>query len=308
MAFGPGFCEASSSTLYSNCATFNIGCYLYELSASQYIPVKAGNYSDGVKCADVLTNGYINTWIDCPDIYAITKYRNCSTGDVSDSGSNIPVAYGYFPSDPNFVPYSQWWYKDYGDCVVVSGQTPYPCYVNYIYSSTPVTSVNNVKPLYPLSTTLYDQGGTNGANACNNTLATPTPTPTTTSTPTNTPPNTPSNTLTPTPTPTTVFTISYSFTTTATSAYMTISKNGNTVVALTADGSGNLTVYGSDTISIYSYTTSNGSNTAYNGLTVVDNGSTIYNNTATDPTTAVNSYGTYNPTGDGSITVNAYEF
>jgi len=239
---------------------------------------------------------------------AITKYRNCTSGELTESGSNIPVAYGYFPSDPNFTPYSQWWYKDYGDCVVVSGQTPYPCYVNYIYSNTPVTSVNSVKGLYPLSTTLYDQGGTNGANACNNILATPTPTPTPTLTISLTPTNTPTNTLTPTPTPTTSFTISYSFTTTATAAYMAISRNGNTVVTLTSNGSGNFTAYGADTISVYTYTTSDGVNDAYNGLTVVDNGSTIYNNTATDPTTAVNSYGTYNPTGDGSITVNAYEF
>lgn len=306
MAVGPGFCEATSSTLYSNCSTFNIGCYLYAYSASQYVPVNAGKYSDGVKCATVLENGYIDSWIDCTDIYAITKIKDCEQNIIYESGSNIPVTYGYFPYAPNYTPNNNWWYRDNSTCL--GGELSNGCFIYYITPNTPVTSVTTVKGLQDLSAVEYDQGGSNGANVCNGVLVTPTPTPTPTLTITLTPTNTPTNTLTPTPTPTTSFTISYSFTTTATSAYMTISRNGNTIVALTSNGSGNFTAYGADTISVYTYTTSDGVNTAYNGLTVVDNGSTIYNNTATDPTTAVNSYGTYNPTGDGSITVNAYEF
>lgn len=104
------------------------------------------------------------------------------------------------------------------------------------------------------------------------------------------------------------YNVSWSYTMTALSGSMQISKNGTNVVNVTSSQSGNFSYSPGDYIIITIDSTCNTFLTALVDLTVTDNTGTLYSNSSTgSPTTSLSSGSLY-PTGPVTITASSDEF
>lgn len=108
-------CEAiSGGTFYTNCGSFNIGCYVYEYVGGQYKSVKDGFYSDGTYSYYVQNGITVGPEFVCPRFFELDWIKDCVAQDnlsgtyyfsVVDDNTWVPntnVAYRlYIPLQPN---------------------------------------------------------------------------------------------------------------------------------------------------------------------------------------------------------------
>jgi hypothetical protein len=130
--------------------------------------------------------------------------------------------------------------------------------------------------------------------------------------PTPTPTPTPTATATPTPTPTpTVYAISWSFTKGSNAATFVINVNSSPVVNVTATGSGSFNVNPGDDVDATVTGTATIPLTSQSCLDVIDDVTSLYSNCsngAGSPSVSSETYGTYVPSANGSITASTSEF
>lgn len=308
----PYDCATTQSVYFSNCGTFNVGCYLYEqLPGGGYAPATAkafpagtagvavNVFSDGNVYGTVNpTTGLIESISPCFNIYAVTYGVLCS--DYSNStGSLINpyiIGYAYFPLDIGYIPQNSW-YRD-----IDFGAPPKdPGFVYRILSGLgPINSLSipsgSSTNIFELSKVEYEDSL---SGVCNGILPSPSPTPTVT------PSITPTPTTTPPPPPPT-YNIDWTFTQGVNSGILQISVNGSPVISQSTSGFGSITINVGDSVSIYTYGDATFPDSVSNNLIVDDNGTQVYNFTDTSTFTAQNSYGPYVPTGNGNIIASNY--